>query len=84
MLPGAASNDIERATELARYSAANELLTFYANVLTAQRDIYKTLASTKSQQSNDLASDMKLLSEMLPVLLKAVEETGSPQLYGEM
>ena len=75
---------INRASELAGHSAANELLTFYASVLSAQREIYKTLATTKSEASNDLASDMKLLSEAMPRLLKAVEDTGSPQLYNEM
>jgi FdhE protein len=75
---------INRATELAGHSAANELLTFYTSVLSAQRDIYTTLATTASQSSNDLASDMKLLSDCMPVLFKSVEETGSPQLNNEM
>ena len=34
---------INRANELAGHSAANDLLTFYASVLSAQRDIYQCL-----------------------------------------
>lgn len=70
---------ISRANELAEQSAANQLLTFYASVLSAQRDIYKVLGKPTRQ-----SSDLKLLSETMPLLLNAVEEAGSPQLQSEM
>jgi len=68
---------INRANELARQSAANGLLTFYASVLSAQRDIYEFL------RKHD-AVDVELLSEAMPLLLKAIKETASPQLSSEM
>lgn len=74
---------INRANELGEHPGANELLRFYTSVLSAQRDICVFLART-SQPSNDLTADAMLLSETLPMLLKAVEETGSPQLYSEV
>ena len=69
---------ISRANELAEQSAANQLLIFYASVLSAQRDIYKVLGKPTRQ-----SSDLKLLSETMPLLLKAVGEAGSPQLQSE-
>src|SRR5262245_46478973 len=69
---------IYRANELAAEPAANELLIFYASVLSAQKDIYELLWNANQHP------DLKLLSEAMPILLKAVEETGSPQLRGEM
>ena len=75
-------NQINRANELARHSPADELLTFYRSVLSAQRDIYVFLTET-SQPPNDLGSEVTLLCESMPVLLKVVEETGSQQLQDE-
>ncbi len=72
------NKQVNRANELAGESAANELLIFYARVLSAQRDIYEFLHNAQSQ------ADLKLLRETMPILLKAVEETGSPQLHNEM
>jgi formate dehydrogenase maturation protein FdhE len=68
---------INRANELAGHSAANDLLTFYASVLSAQRDIYQCLLKHG-------AVDVDVLSEAMPLLLKAIEETASPQLSSEM
>jgi len=68
---------INRANELAADSAANELLTFYTSVVSAQRDIYHLLRKHG-------AVDVELLSEAMPLLLKAIEETASTQLSGEM
>ena len=69
---------INRATELTWQSPSNELLSFYARVLSAQRDIYEFLWTANQE------TDLKLLSETMPILLKAVEETGSQQLREEM
>jgi len=69
---------INRANELAGYSAANELLTFYASVLSAQRAIYEFLPEHGG------AVDVDLLTEAMPLLLKAIRETSSPQLSNEM
>ena len=69
---------ITRANELAGHSAVNELLTFYASVLSAQRDIYEFL------RKHGGSVDVELLSEAMPLLLKAIEETASPQLSEEM
>jgi FdhE protein len=69
---------INRANELAGHYAANELLIFYASVLSAQRDIYGFL-----RQHGDPV-DVELLTEAMPLLLKAIEETASPQLSSEM
>lgn len=69
---------INRATELSSQSAAKELLRFYASVLSAQRHIYEVLWTANQEP------DLKLLSETLPILLKAVEETGSQQLRYEI
>ena len=68
---------INRADELAGHSAANELLTFYASVLSAQRDIHQFLLKHG-------AVDVDLLSEAMPLLLKAIQETASPQLSSEL
>lgn len=69
---------ISRANELAAQSAAIELLNFYARVLSAQRDIYEFLWKATQQV------DLEVLGGTMPILLKAVEETGSPQLRDEM
>jgi len=69
---------INRANELAEHSAANELLIFYAGVLSAQSAIYEFL------RKHSGAVDIDLLSEAMPLLLKAIQETASPQLSDEM
>jgi formate dehydrogenase accessory protein FdhE len=69
---------INRANELSVQSAANELLTFYASVLSAQRDIYEFLCEHVG------GVDVELLSDAMPLLLKAIEETASLQLSNEM
>ena len=70
--------NIDRANELAAQTETNELLNFYARVLSAQRSIYEFLWSANQ------AADLKLLSETLPLLLEAVEEAGSPQLRDDV
>ena len=69
---------INRANELAGDSAANELLTFYASLLSAQRDIYELLCQHVG------AVDVELLSNAMPLLLRSIEGTASPQLSDEM
>jgi formate dehydrogenase accessory protein FdhE len=69
---------INRANELTSQSPANELLTFYASVLSSQRDIYESLWAA-TQEAN-----LELLGGTMPTLLKAVEETGSQQLRNEV
>jgi len=69
---------INRANELIGGSAANDLLTFYASVLSAQRDVYEFLYKHVG------GVDVELLSDAMPLLLKSIEETASPQLSSEM
>src|SRR5262245_52848147 len=74
---------INRANELAGLPATNELLVFYASVLSAQRDIYQFLANPKSEAAGDYTADLQLMTQSLPILLKAVEDKGSTQLQTE-
>jgi len=69
---------INRANDLTSQAPANELLTFYASVLSSQRDIYESLWAANQE------ADLELLGGTMPILLKAVEQTGSQQLRNEV
>jgi FdhE protein len=75
---------INRATELSSQSAAEELLNFYASVLSAQRRVYEFLVKKALEFFDEPSADLKLLTEAMPIVLKAVEDTGSSQLQNEM
>ena len=66
---------IQRADQLgAQANGSKELLTFYAQLLRAQKDIYDYLRGRKDWlPSGDLESDWSVLSETFPKLLKAVQ-----------
>ena len=75
---------INRATELSSQSAAKELLNFYASVLSAQRRVYEFLVKKAVEFSDEPTADLKLLTETMPIVLKAVGDTGSSQLQNDM
>ena len=76
---------IARANELAsKRSETAELLTFYARVLGAQRQIYEHLGSGKAGPlSGLLAQDLSALRPMLPALLDVIRAAGSRPLADE-
>jgi len=76
---------IERADQLApEANGSKELLTFYAQLLRAQKEIYDYLRGRKDWlPSGDLESDWPVLSEAFPGFLKVVEEYGPATLAAE-
>lgn len=76
---------IQRADQLgAQANGSKELLTFYAQLLRAQKDIYDYLRGRKDWlPSGDLESDWSVLSETLPKFLKVVETYGPATLAAE-
>ena len=76
---------IGRADELAAQSSGTrELLTFYAQLLRAQKEVYEFLRSRKDWlPSGDLERDLPVIREALPALLKTVEAYGSEPLAAE-
>ena len=75
---------INRATELSSQSAVKELLNFYASILFAQRNVYEFLVKEALELSDEPTADLRLLTQTMPIVLKAVEDTGSSQLQNEM
>jgi formate dehydrogenase maturation protein FdhE len=73
---------IQRADALAaRANGSKELLTFYAYLLRAQKDIYEQLRDRKGWlPSGELDSDFPVLSDALPPFLKVVEAHGPESL----
>ena len=76
---------IQRADQLApQANGSKELLTFYAQLLRAQRYIYDYLRSREGWlPSGDLESDWLVLNEVVPGFLKAVEKYGPATLAAE-
>jgi FdhE protein len=76
---------ITRAKELAaRESDTAELLTFYWNLLGAQKQVYEYLAGKKeSHLSGMLARDLSAVQTMMPLLLEVVKTTGPDALAAE-
>jgi len=76
---------IGRADELAAQSSGSrELLTFYAQLLRAQKDIYDYLRSREGWlPSGDLESDLGVVSSAFPDFLKVVETYGPASLAAE-
>src|SRR5256885_478979 len=76
---------IQRADHLApRANGARELLTFYAQLLRAQKDIYDYLRGREDWlPSGDLESDWSVLSETSREFLKAIETYGPASLAAE-
>lgn len=76
---------IQRADQLAaQANGSKELLTFYAQLLRAQKDIYDYLRSRAGWlPSGDLQSDLAVLKNALPEFLKVVEEYGPASLAAE-
>ncbi len=76
---------IRRADQLApQANGSKELLSFYAQLLRAQKDIYDYLRSRAGWlPSGDLESDWPVLSEAFPGFLKVVEKYGPATLAAE-
>jgi FdhE protein len=76
---------IHRADHLAAdANGSKELLTFYAQLLRAQREIYEFLRSRKDWlPSGELERDWPVLSEALPRFLKVIETHGPASLSAE-
>jgi FdhE protein len=76
---------LERAEYLAAQSeATQELLTFYAQLLRAQREIYESLRRRKDWLPTGLlAADLPSVRTMLPRLLRVVEAHGPAALSAE-
>jgi len=76
---------IQRADQLATSAnGAKELLTFYAHLLRAQKDIYEFLRSRPNWlPSGNLEADLPLLADSLPAFLRVVESHGPATLAAE-
>jgi formate dehydrogenase accessory protein FdhE len=76
---------INRADQLApNANGSKELLTFYAQLLRAQRGIYDQLRGRKDWlPSGDLENDVPILTLMLPDFLNTVEAHGPASLAAE-
>ena len=76
---------IRRATELAAGdSPPKELLTFYAKLLHAQKEIYEELRSHQGWlPSGSLDHDLSILKKSFPKLLDVVVQVGPPHLADE-
>ncbi len=76
---------IQRADQLAvQANGSKELLTFYAQLLRAQKDVYGFLRSRKDWlPSGELELDLPILSEALPGFLNAIEAHGPASLAAE-
>ncbi|HBB96274.1 MAG TPA: hypothetical protein DC054_12865 [Blastocatellia bacterium] len=76
---------IQRADQLtAQANGSKELLTFYAQLLRAQKDIYDYLRGRKDWlPSGDLESDLVVLKNAIPEFLKLVETFGPAALAAE-
>lgn len=76
---------IRRAEQLAAKSdAAVELLTFYASLLTAQREVYDSFRRRQEWlPSGALEEDLPVVREATPALLQTVERRGPPALAAE-
>src|SRR5689334_461690 len=79
------TKQIERADELAaESSAANELLTFYAQLLRAQEQIYESFRSRKDWlPSGDLVQDLPVIHSLIKGLLETVARHGPESLASE-
>src|ERR1043166_2040085 len=68
----------------ARNDATNEMLTFYAALLRAQREVYEFLRTRKGWlPSGVLEEDLPFVRAALPGLLRAVEASGPAALVEE-
>src|SRR5215203_3964829 len=76
---------ILRADQLIpKANGSKELLTFYAQLLRAQRDIDEFLRSRKNWlPSGDLKVDLPILNDALPAFLRVVESHGPAALATE-
>ena len=78
-------NQIQRADDLAaRANGSKELLTFYAHLLRAQKEVYEFLRRRRDWlPSGELEADLPVLSEALLAFLKVIESCGPPSLAAE-
>ncbi|HEY8188204.1 MAG TPA: formate dehydrogenase accessory protein FdhE [Pyrinomonadaceae bacterium] len=76
---------IQRADQLAEHAnGSKELLTFYAQLLRAQREVYDALRSRRDWlPSGALELDLPVLIETCPEFLKVIEAYGPPSLAAE-
>src|SRR6185503_2628009 len=79
------NKQIERADYLAgEPSGSKELLTFYAQLLRAQADIYDSLRSSKNWlPSGDLETDLAVVRSSMTGLLKTVAKHGPTSLASQ-
>ncbi|MEN3327642.1 MAG: FdhE protein [Acidobacteriota bacterium] len=76
---------IERADQLApKANGSRELLTFYAQLLRAQKHVYEYLRGRKGWlPSGELDNDLSTLTQVLPAFLKVIESCGPSLLAAE-
>jgi FdhE protein len=76
---------IQRAEQLAsKNTAAQELLSFYATLLRAQKDIYEQLRGQRDWlPTGFLENDLAIVRALMPTLLRAVESVGPVALVEE-
>lgn len=84
-MPGFWIKQIERADELAAESSGSqELLTFYAQLLRAQEQIYESFRSRKNWlPSGDLPQDLPVIRSLMTPLLETVARHGPESLASE-
>src|SRR5215213_4720880 len=76
------NKQIERADELASQSSGSrELVSFYSQLLRAQKQIYLSLAERKP--TGDLRSDLPAIRDAMQILLTTVKTHGPEALAGE-
>ena len=78
-------SQIKRADHLAAQSSGSKaLLSFYSQLLRAQKEIYEFLRSRKDWlPSGELGTDLPLIRDAWPTLLKSVEAHGPESLVAE-
>jgi FdhE protein len=76
---------IQRANHLAAHAkGSEELLTFYAHLLRAQKEIYNSLRSREGWlPSGELEADLPVLNDAIPGFLKVIESCGPASLAAE-
>src|SRR6187455_3146657 len=79
------NKQIERADYLAgQASGSKELLTFYAQLLRAQKEIYDALSAQKNwMPSGDLERDLPVVQSSIAPLLERVVQHGPESLASE-
>lgn len=79
------NKQIHRADHLIpKANGSKELLKFYAQLLSAQRDVHEFLCSRQNWlPSGDLEADLPILNDALPAFLRVIESHGPAALAAE-